>query len=155
MAFSSYISWMILIWSLCLVLTLLVVTALVRRIVRPLLQLTEYTATVTADTLQNSHVQFTDAPEEIIRLADNYEELLERLSLSWSHQRQFVSSGAMSCAYRSPSLVATSNARFARAPIWKRCSSRACRPLSRKHSGCVTYLMICWISRGVIPADSA
>lgn len=73
-------------------LTLLVVRALVRRIVRPLLQLTEYTATVTADTLQNSHVQFTDAPEEIIRLADNYEELLERLSLSWSHQRQFVSS---------------------------------------------------------------
>lgn len=61
MAFSSYISWMILIWSLCLVLTLLVVTALVRRIVRPLLQLTEHTATVTADTLQNSHVQFTDA----------------------------------------------------------------------------------------------
>ena len=100
MAFSSYISWMILIWSLCLVLTLLVVTALVRRIVRPLIQLTELTATVTADTLQNSHVQFTDAPDEIIRLADNYEELLERLSLSWSHQRQFVS--AVSHELRTP-----------------------------------------------------
>ena len=100
LAFSSYISWMILIWSLCLVLTLLVVTVLVRRIVRPLVQLTELTASVTADTLQNSHVQFTDAPEEISRLADNYEELLERLSLSWSHQRQFVS--AVSHELRTP-----------------------------------------------------
>ncbi len=99
-AFSSYLSWMILIWSLCLVLTLLVVTALVRRIVRPLVQLTELTASVTADTLQNSHVQFTQAPEEISRLADNYEELLERLSLSWSHQRQFVS--AVSHELRTP-----------------------------------------------------
>ena len=63
LAFSSYISWMIVIWSLCLVLTLLVVTVLVRRIVRPLRQLSELTATVTADTLQNSHVQFSAAPK--------------------------------------------------------------------------------------------
>ena len=100
LAFSSYISWMILIWSLCLVLTLLVVTVLVRRIVRPLLTLTELTATVTAETLQNSHVQFSAAPQEISRLADNYEDLLQRLSLSWSHQRQFVS--AVSHELRTP-----------------------------------------------------
>ena len=91
---------MILIWSLCLVLTLLVVTVLVRRIVRPLLKLTELTATVTAETLQNSHVQFSNSPEEISRLADNYEDLLQRLSLSWSHQRQFVS--AVSHELRTP-----------------------------------------------------
>lgn len=100
LAFSSYISWMILIWSVCLVLTLLVVTVLVRRIVRPLRQLSELTETVTADTLQNSHVQFSAAPEEISRLAENYEELLQRLSLSWSHQRQFVS--AVSHELRTP-----------------------------------------------------
>ena len=100
LAFSSYISWMILIWSVCLVLTLLVVTVLVRRIIRPLRQLSELTETVTADTLQNSHVQFSAAPEEISRLAENYEELLQRLSLSWSHQRQFVS--AVSHELRTP-----------------------------------------------------
>ena len=69
-------------------LTLLVVTVLVRD--RSPLPTGELTATVTADTLQNSHVQFS-AASEISRLADNYEDLLQRLSLSWSHQRQFVS----------------------------------------------------------------
>ena len=99
-AFGHFINWMILIWSLCLVLTLWLVTVLVRRIVSPLVQLTELTASVTAETLQDSHVQLAGAPQEINLLARNYEDLLHRLSLSWSHQRQFVS--AVSHELRTP-----------------------------------------------------
>ena len=99
-AFGHFINWMILIWSICLVLTLWLVTVLVRRIVSPLVQLTELTASVTAETLQDSHVQLAGAPQEINLLARNYEDLLHRLSLSWSHQRQFVS--AVSHELRTP-----------------------------------------------------
>ena len=99
-AFGLFINWMILIWSICLVLTLLLVTFLVRRIVRPLLQLTDLTASVTAETLKESHVQLAGAPQEVSLLANNYDDLLQRLSLSWSYQRQFVS--AVSHELRTP-----------------------------------------------------
>ena len=79
---------MIVIWSLCLVLTLLVVTVLVRRIVRPLRQ---QRAHRNGDGRHAAELPCAvqRCPPRDHRLADNYEDLLQRLSLSWSHQRQF------------------------------------------------------------------
>ena len=90
-AFSNYLSWMILIWGICLLLTLASVTWLVRRIVRPLIELSQLTETVTVATLQSSHISLAGAPQEVARLAVTYEDLMHRLSQSWSQQRQFVS----------------------------------------------------------------
>ena len=90
-AFSNYLSWMILIWGICLLLTLASVTWLVRRIVRPLIELSQLTETVTVETLQSSRISLSGAPQEVAQLADTYEDLLQRLSHSWSQQRQFVS----------------------------------------------------------------
>ena len=90
-AFSNYLSWMILIWGICLLLTLASVTWLVRRIVRPLIELSQLTETVTVETLQSSRISLSGAPQEVAQLAATYEDLLQRLSHSWSQQRQFVS----------------------------------------------------------------
>ena len=53
-ALNDYLALMILIWSGCLVITLMAVSSLVRRIVQPLEQLNAATAQVTAETLASA-----------------------------------------------------------------------------------------------------
>lgn len=97
---TNYLAWMILIWGACLVCTLVAVSWLVKRIVRPLRQLTEMTENITAETLMSSSINIKNAPFEVAQLALTYEDLLERLSQSWTQQRQFVS--AVSHELRTP-----------------------------------------------------
>ena len=99
-ALSDYLALMILIWSGCLVVTLLAVSWLVRRIVQPLDQLNAATDQVTAETLASARLQLDHGPIEVMKLGRTYNALLERLSLSWSQQRQFVS--AVSHELRTP-----------------------------------------------------
>jgi len=99
-ALSNYLALMTLIWGSCLVLTLLMVSWLVRRIVQPLDQLTAATAQVTAQTLTSAKLQLKQAPMEVLQLSRTYNALLERLAESWSQQRQFVS--AVSHELRTP-----------------------------------------------------
>jgi len=74
---------------------------LVRRIVRPLLHLSERSAALTADTLNQDPIpEMTAAPKEVRQLARTYSELMERLALSWNDQRRFVS--AVSHELRTP-----------------------------------------------------
>ena len=74
---------------------------MVRRIVRPLLQLSERSAALTADTLNQDPIpEMTAAPKEVRQLARTYSELMERLALSWNDQRRFVS--AVSHELRTP-----------------------------------------------------
>jgi signal transduction histidine kinase len=91
---------MILIWSGCLVVTLLAVSWLVRRIVQPLEQLNAATDQVTAETLASARLPLESGPVEVLKLGRTYNALLERLSMSWSQQRQFVS--AVSHELRTP-----------------------------------------------------
>ena len=89
--FSNYLSWMILLWALCLLLTLVIVTLLVQRIIQPLVQLSDLTARLTADSLTTTKLQLDGAPKEVATLLDTYNALLARLAQAWSLQRQFVS----------------------------------------------------------------
>jgi signal transduction histidine kinase len=99
-ALGNYLQLMILTWGSCLAITLLAVSWLVRRIVKPLEQLNATTSQVTADTLTTARLQLTKGPIEVVQLGQTYNELLERLALSWSQQRQFVS--AVSHELRTP-----------------------------------------------------
>ena len=99
-ALSDYLALMILIWSGCLVVTPLAVGWLVRRIVQPLEQLNAATDQVTAETLASARLPLESGPVEVLKLGRTYNALLERLSMSWSQQRQFVS--AVSHELRTP-----------------------------------------------------
>jgi signal transduction histidine kinase len=96
----EFLNWMIVIWGSCLVLSLAVVSHLVRRIIRPLQQLSDTSAQLTADTLTTEAVEIANAPVEVTQLARTYNDLVERLAESWNHQRQFVS--AVSHELRTP-----------------------------------------------------
>jgi signal transduction histidine kinase len=99
-ALGNYLQLMILTWGSCLAITLLAVSWLVRRIVKPLEQLNATTSLVTADNLNTARLQLTKGPIEVVQLGQTYNELLERLALSWSQQQQFVS--AVSHELRTP-----------------------------------------------------
>ena len=90
-ALSHYLGLMILIWGSCLIITLIAVSALVRRIVQPLQQLNAATNDVTAETLASARLTLKHGPIEVLQLGRTYNALLERLSQSWELQRQFVS----------------------------------------------------------------
>ena len=89
---NEYLSWMILIGVGSMSISLITITLLVRRIVRPLLQLSERSASLTAETLNQDPIpNMTAAPKEVRQMAKTYSDLMERLALSWSDQRRFVS----------------------------------------------------------------
>ena len=96
----SFLNWMIVIWSSCLLLSMWIVSRLVKRIIRPLQQLTDASAQLTADTLNSSALQIEGAPLEVTQLASTYSDLRARLAKSWSDQRRFVS--AVSHELRTP-----------------------------------------------------
>ena len=98
---NEYLSWMILIGVGSMSISLITITLLVRRIVRPLLQLSERSASLTAETLNQDPIpNMTAAPKEVRQMAKTYSDLMERLALSWSDQRRFVS--AVSHELRTP-----------------------------------------------------
>jgi len=98
---NEFLGWMILIGVGSMLLSLVTITVMVRRIVRPLLQLSERSAALTADTLNQDPIpEMTAAPKEVRQLARTYSDLMERLALSWNDQRRFVS--AVSHELRTP-----------------------------------------------------
>ena len=98
---NEFLGWMILIGVGSMLLSLITITVLVRRIVRPLLHLSERSAALTADTLNQDPIpEMTAAPKEVRQLARTYSDLMERLALSWNDQRRFVS--AVSHELRTP-----------------------------------------------------
>ena len=97
---SAFLNWMIVIWGSCLLLSLWIVNGLVRRIIRPLRQLTDASAQLTADTLNTSALSIEGAPLEVTQLANTYNDLRARLGKSWADQRRFVS--AVSHELRTP-----------------------------------------------------
>ena len=98
---NEFLGWMISIGVGSMLLSLITITVLVRRIVRPLLHLSERSAALTADTLNQDPIpEMTAAPKEVRQLARTYADLMERLALSWNDQRRFVS--AVSHELRTP-----------------------------------------------------
>lgn len=102
-ALSNYLALMILVWGSCLAITLLAVSWVVRKIVKPLDELNLATADLNAENLSNKHLQLDHAPAEVILLQDTFNSLVERLALSWSRQRQFAA--VISHEFRTPMTV--------------------------------------------------
>jgi signal transduction histidine kinase len=79
-------------WGGALLLSLQLTTRLVRRIVRPLRQLSKAAATVNSDNLPQSHIAIQYSPSEVTELAAAYNQLINRLTEAWQQQQSFVSS---------------------------------------------------------------
>ena len=88
---NEFLAWMILIWGGSLGASLLLVSLLVRKITRPLQELSKRSAELTAEGLQTAALPVPRGPEELSQLTRTYNALTERLAQSWSQQRQFVS----------------------------------------------------------------
>ena len=88
---SEFLAWMILIWGSALSGSLLLVSLLVKRITKPLQELSSRSAELTAEGLQTAALPVPRGPEELSQLTRTYNALIERLAQSWSQQRQFVS----------------------------------------------------------------
>jgi signal transduction histidine kinase len=82
--------------------TILVITISYRvgKGLRPLKKMSQVASTIKADDLSGAKLTLRQAPEEIIGLAQAFNEMLFRLSASWDQQRQFV--GNVSHELRTP-----------------------------------------------------
>jgi signal transduction histidine kinase len=89
---SQLLAWLILLWLACLGLTLLAMSRLTERIVDPIHVLSRLVDDINTESLASSRLLIGPAPREVRELADGYNDLLDRLSEAWQHQREFVSS---------------------------------------------------------------
>jgi len=82
---------------------MLAIASRIRHALRPLEQMSQVASTLSADNLQAAKLQLHQAPDEILGLAQTFNEMLFRLSGSWEQQRQFV--GNVSHELRTPLTV--------------------------------------------------
>ena len=68
-----------------------VIAAYVDRAMRPLKRISQLTATISADKLDEAHINLEQAPTEVKELAETVDGMLVRLSDAWEHQRQLLS----------------------------------------------------------------
>jgi two-component system OmpR family sensor kinase len=97
---TSLLRWLLLAWSICLTLTLLAIWLMTRRIIQPLQKLNILAGSITCASLATSRLDQIQAPLEVRQLANGYNTLLDRMSLAWENQREFVS--AVSHELRNP-----------------------------------------------------
>jgi signal transduction histidine kinase len=87
-------------WGGALLLSLQVISLLVKRIVKPLRQLGAAAAEVNSETLPQSQILLNDPPLEVAELATAYNSLMTRLAYAWQQQQEFV--GSVSHELRTP-----------------------------------------------------
>jgi len=97
----------LLVWTLFSALTLLAISLLARRIFQPLNDLILTAKNFTTENLEthaftplDPSPQLRRAPREVQELAESYSNLVSRVALAWSHQREFVN--AVSHELRNP-----------------------------------------------------
>ncbi|WP_232309027.1 sensor histidine kinase [Picosynechococcus sp. PCC 73109] len=82
---------------------ILLIAAIIHRIqkvTQPLAQMSNMAQAISADDLQGAKLELQQAPDEILGLAQVFNEMLSRLSSAWDNQRQFV--GNVSHELRTP-----------------------------------------------------
>ncbi|HBW57703.1 MAG TPA: two-component sensor histidine kinase [Oscillatoriales bacterium UBA8482] len=94
-----------LIWVSILVILLLMlaIASRIRHALRPLQQMSQVASTLSAEDLKAAKLELHQAPDEILGLAQTFNQMLLRLSDSWEQQRQFV--GNVSHELRTPLTV--------------------------------------------------
>ena len=86
-----------LIWSLAIATVVLIavittiIAAYIHRSMRPLKRISQLTSTISADKLDQAHINLDQAPTEVKELAETMEQMLIRLSEAWEHQRELLS----------------------------------------------------------------
>ena len=97
----------LLVWTLFSALTLLAISLLAKRIIQPLNDLIQTAKDFTTENLEthafttlDSSPKLRRAPREVQELAESYSNLVSRVALAWSHQREFVN--AVSHELRNP-----------------------------------------------------
>ena len=63
----------------------------IHRSMQPLKKISQLTATISADKLDQAHIHLEQAPSEVKELAETVDQMLVRLSESWEHQRELLS----------------------------------------------------------------
>jgi signal transduction histidine kinase len=82
---------------------MLAIASRIRHALRPLEHMSQVASTLSADNLNAAKLELHQAPDEILGLAQTFNEMLFRLSSSWEQQRQFV--GNVSHELRTPLTV--------------------------------------------------
>lgn len=96
--------WRLLIVSVvAIALLCIAISGRIRRAMQPLEQMSRAASAVSADDLNGAQLQLHRAPDEILGLAQAFNEMLFRLSGAWEQQRQFV--GNVSHELRTPLTV--------------------------------------------------
>ncbi|NJR39550.1 MAG: HAMP domain-containing histidine kinase [Leptolyngbyaceae cyanobacterium CSU_1_4] len=86
-----------------IVILMIAIAKRIRRALQPLEQMSQVASAVSADDLSGAKLELHQAPDEILGLAQAFNEMLGRLSGSWEQQRQFV--GNVSHELRTPLAV--------------------------------------------------
>ncbi|MFM9264791.1 sensor histidine kinase [Tychonema sp. BBK16] len=90
--------------SILVILVLMVaIASRIRHALRPLEEMSQVASTLSVDNLNAAKLELHQAPDEILGLAQTFNEMLFRLSSSWEQQRQFV--GNVSHELRTPLTV--------------------------------------------------
>ncbi|MDX2232592.1 MAG: HAMP domain-containing sensor histidine kinase [Leptolyngbyaceae cyanobacterium bins.349] len=96
--------WRLLLVSVVAIVILVVaISTRIRKAMQPLEQMSLAASAVSADDLQGAQLQLHRAPDEVLGLAQAFNEMLFRLSSAWEQQRQFV--GNVSHELRTPLTV--------------------------------------------------
>jgi signal transduction histidine kinase len=82
------------------VLLVIAISRRIRKALQPLQHMSQVASAVSADDLSGAKLELARAPDEILGLAQAFNEMLVRLSGSWEQQRQFV--GNVSHELRTP-----------------------------------------------------
>ncbi len=65
-----------------------VIAVYIHRSMQPLKRISQLTSTISADKLDQAHINLEQAPTEVRELAETVDQMLVRLSESWEHQRE-------------------------------------------------------------------
>lgn len=68
-----------------------VIAVYIHRSMKPLKRISQLTSTISADKLDQAHINLEQAPTEVRELAETVDQMLVRLSESWEHQRELLS----------------------------------------------------------------
>jgi signal transduction histidine kinase len=91
---------LIMVSGVAVVILMIAIAKRIRRALQPLEQMSQVASVLSADDLSGAKLQLHQAPDEILGLAQAFNEMLARLSGSWEQQRQFV--GNVSHELRTP-----------------------------------------------------
>jgi signal transduction histidine kinase len=94
---------LIIVSILVILVLILAIASRIRHALRPLEHMSQVASTLSADNLNAAKLELHQAPDEILGLAQTFNEMLFRLSSSWEQQRQFV--GNVSHELRTPLTV--------------------------------------------------